>query len=118
MSESYSRHKTSTTRELPGPLTTPNDVNKALTPKRRTRPTVENHDYAAFTRRVIHAHARRIADGDVEGLPELIALEHELQHAIHTAVTGLHASGYSWTEIATRQGLSRQGAHQRWGLPW
>jgi hypothetical protein len=35
---------------------------------------VQNTDYAAFAARVIRAHGRRIADGDVEGLAELLAL--------------------------------------------
>jgi hypothetical protein len=88
----------------------PNTVNNALTPNRRTRPAVENTDYTAFARRVIRAAGRRIADGDVEGVPHLI----ELTTAIDTAVTGLRHHGYSWTEIATRLGITRQAAQQRW----
>jgi hypothetical protein len=57
---------------------------------------VENQDYAAFSRRVIRAHARRIADGDIEELTHLTGLERELHNAIHTAVEGLRAQGYSW----------------------
>ena len=92
----------------------PNTVNNALTPNRRTRPTVENTDYTAFARRVIRAAGRRIADGDVEALTELLALTNELNTAIDTAVSGLRRCGYSWTEIATRLGITRQAAHQRW----
>ena len=32
------------------------------------------HDYAAFARRIIRAHARRVADGDIEALPGLLRL--------------------------------------------
>jgi hypothetical protein len=78
---------------------------------------VENDDYAAFSRRVIAAQARRIAAGDVEGLADLTALEDEVQRAIHTAVSGLRTQGYSWAEIATRLGITRQAAQQRWGTP-
>jgi hypothetical protein len=95
-------------------MTSSPGVNRTLTPKRRTRPAVENHDYAAFTRRVIRAHARRIAEGDIEELTHLTGLEHELQRAIHTAVEGLRAQGYSWADIALRLGITRQAAHQRW----
>ncbi|MGH3774530.1 MAG: hypothetical protein ACRDRR_02145 [Pseudonocardiaceae bacterium] len=78
---------------------------------------MENNDYAAFSRRVIRAQARRIGTGDVEGLRDLLALEHELHHVIHTAVTGLRTNGYSWAEIATRIGITRQAAQQRWVSP-
>lgn len=67
----------------------------------------------AQVRRV--AHARRIAEGDVEGLAELVDLTHELYTATQTAVDGLRTFGYSWTEVATRLGTTRQAAHQRWG---
>lgn len=91
-------------------------VNPGLTAKRRSRPVVENDTYAAFSRRVIAAHARRIATGDIEALPDLTALYDDLDQAVHDAVLGLRACGYSWTEIATRLGITRQAAHQRWGL--
>jgi hypothetical protein len=91
-------------------------VKPDLTAKRRSRPVVENDTYAAFSRRVIAAHARRVATGDIEGLPDLTALYDDLDEAVHHAVIGLRACGYSWTEIATRLGITRQAAHQRWGL--
>jgi hypothetical protein len=93
---------------------TPTSVKPTLTSKRRTRPAVENQDYAAFSRRVIRAAARRIAAGDVEELTHLLGLERELQSAIQTAVNGLRAQGYSWADIALRIGITRQAAHQRW----
>jgi hypothetical protein len=92
----------------------PNGVNTPLTANRRTRPVVENTDYTAFARRVIRAAGRRIADGDVEGLADLLNLTHELNTAIDTAVTGLRLCGYSWAEIASRLDITRQAAQQRW----
>ena len=89
-------------------------VKPRLTANRR-RDVVENDAYAAFTRRVIHAYARRVATGDVEALTDLVGLSQQLDRAILQAVTGLRACGYSWTEIATRLGITRQAAHQRWG---
>jgi hypothetical protein len=89
-------------------------VQPALTPQRRSRPVVENHDYAAFARRVIRAHARRIAAGDIDELAYLFGLDRELQQAIHTAIVGLRTQGYSWADIALRIGITRQAAHQRW----
>jgi hypothetical protein len=78
---------------------------------------VENPDYAAFAGRVIRAHGRRVAGGDVEGLADLLALAAELETATRVAVDGLRRHGYSWAEIASRLGLTRQAAQQRWGRP-
>jgi hypothetical protein len=94
----------------------PNSVNKSLTPKRARR-LVENDDYAAFTRRILRAYARRVADGDVEALILMTSLADEIDTAIGQAVTGLRAVGYSWAEIGSRLGITRQAAQQRWGRP-
>jgi hypothetical protein len=102
-------------------------VKVALTPNRPTAATspavgrggrdVENPAFAAFVRRIIRAHGRRIATGDVEGLRDLLTLAADLDAATHAAVTGLRRAGYSWAEIAERTGTTRQAAHQRWGQP-
>jgi hypothetical protein len=101
----------------------PTSVKSSLTPhgsrtSRRTRhrELVENDAYAAFLRRAIRAAGRRVGDGDVEGLPDLLSLTHELDRALQAAVTGLRDQyGYSWAEIASRLGITRQAAQQRWG---
>jgi hypothetical protein len=96
----------------------PNSVNRALTPKRpkpRRRHRVENDEYAAFTRRIVSAYAKRVATGDVEALTDMVGLSTELDRAIGHAVIGLRAYGYSWAEIALRLGITRQAAQQRWG---
>ncbi|MBN9097011.1 MAG: hypothetical protein J0I49_02690 [Pseudonocardia sp.] len=89
-------------------------VNATLTAGRRSR-VVENAEFTAFGRRIIRAAGRRIAAGDVEALPALAALSADLDAAIGDAVLGLRAAGYSWAEIASRLGVSRQAVHQRWG---
>jgi hypothetical protein len=76
---------------------------------------VENSDFAAFSRRVVRAHGRRVADGDVDALTDLLGLADEIDRSIGQAVTGLRGSGYSWAEIGSRIGMSRQAAQQRWG---
>ena len=88
-------------------------VKRRLT-SHRHRAVVENDDYAAFTRRVLAAHGRRIARGDIEGLTALAALADNVDQAMTTAVQGLHRVGYSWAEIAHRLRITRQAAHQRW----
>ena len=82
---------------------------------RRRREVVENDEFAAFARRIIRAHGRRVATGDVEALRDLVALSANLDDAIGEAVIGLRAFGYSWAEIGQRLGISRQAAQQRWG---
>ena len=42
---------------------------------------------------------------------------HEIDAAIGGAVTGLRDYGYSWAEIGSRLGVTRQAAQQRWGAP-
>ena len=92
-------------------------VKAGLTPApgRTRRRYVENTDYAAFAARILRAHGRRVAEGDIEALPELVELSVQLEDAITAAVTGLRDRGYSWADIATRLGITRQAAHQRWG---
>ena len=96
------------------PAERPPDVNKPLTPKRRSR-VVENDEYAAFLRRVIRAYSRRIAAGDIEAIATMAHLADHLDTAIRQAITGLREQGYSWADIALRLGITRQGAQQRWG---
>ena len=78
---------------------------------------VENDEYAAFARRVLRAYARRVADGDVEALTLMLGLSAEIDTAITQAVSGLRGFGYSWAEIGSRLGITRQAAQQRWGAP-
>ena len=85
-----------------------------MTPNRAGR-LIENDEYAAFARRVLRAYARRVADGDVEALTLMLGLSAEIDTAISQAVTGLRGFGYSWAEIGSRLGITRQAAQQRWG---
>jgi DNA-directed RNA polymerase specialized sigma24 family protein len=94
------------------PAPTPSPARRS----RRRRDDVENPQFAAFVRRIIRAHGRRVAEGDVEGLAELLALADELDTATRTAVAGLREAGFSWGEIASRLGTSRQAVQQRWGV--
>lgn len=74
-----------------------------------------NREFAQFGRRIIRAHARRVAAGDIEALVDLIQLDQHVSEAIDAAVEGLRAFGYSWSEIAARLKISKQAAQQRWG---
>ena len=98
----------------PGCPDSPDTVKNSLTSNRPAR-LVENDEYAAFARRVLRAYARRVATGDVEALTLMLGLSAEIDDAIAQAVTGLRGSGYSWAEIGSRLGITRQAAQQRWG---
>jgi hypothetical protein len=91
-----------------------NTVNDPLTPK-RSKGVVENDAYAAFARRILRAYSRRVATGDIEALADLVQLADHIETAIQDAVIGLREFGYSWAEIGTRLGVSKQAAQQRWG---
>ena len=104
-------HATTSPAGLP---TSPDTVKDPLTPNRAGR-VIENGEYAAFARRVLRAYARRVADGDVEALTLMLGLSAEIDTAISQAVTGLRGFGYSWAEIGSRLGITRQAAQQRWG---
>ncbi len=95
------------------PRTAP-DVNGRLTVKRPKR-VVENDEYAAFVRRVLAAYSRRVAAGDIEAITEMASIARDMDTAVREAVAGLRTCGYSWAEIASRLGVTRQGAQQRWG---
>jgi hypothetical protein len=92
----------------------PDTVKNPLTPEPAIR-VRENDEYAAFARRILRAYARRIADGDVEALTVMTGLADEIDTAISQAITGLRGFGYSWAEIGSRLGVTRQAAQQRWG---
>ena len=103
-----------TTTSHPAASDSPDTVKATLTPNRPGR-AVENDEYAAFARRVLRAYARRVAGGDVEALTLMLGLSAEIDAAISQAVTGLRGFGYSWAEIGSRLGITRQAAQQRWG---
>ena len=63
------------------------------------------------------AYSRRVAVGDVEALTGLISLADDINEAIDHAVHGLREAGYSWADIGSWLGISRQAAQQRWGRP-
>jgi hypothetical protein len=92
-----------------------NHINPTKRPRPQRRDVVENDEFAAFARRIIRAHGRRVATGDVEALRDLVALSTGIDTAITTAVTGLRSHGYSWAEIGNRLGITKQAAQQRWG---
>lgn len=84
------------------------------------RPPSRRHEapqIGAMAARVIRSLARRSAEGDVEGLEELVKLQAVLDQAIAEAAQGLHDHGHSWTYIGDALGITRQAARQRFARP-
>lgn len=82
---------------------------------KRARMAVENKPFGDMVERQIAALSGRVAAGDVESLPRLVALAEVLDAATDAAVKGLRVEGYSWQDIADRLGVTKQSAHGRWG---
>ena len=81
----------------------------------RAKGRVESDEFAAFARRVVRAFGRRIGDGDLWALGDLVALRDQVDDAIRAGVdTSRQQHGFSWTEIARELGVTRQAARQRY----
>jgi hypothetical protein len=93
-----------------------NAVNGSLTAN-QPKDVVENRAFAAFAGRILIAAGRRVADGDVEALADLVNLRSDLDQAIAVAIEGLRSEkwSYSWGDIARVLGVTRQAAQQRYG---
>lgn len=83
---------------------------------RRRRPRIfrENADYGASVLRMIRAMARRAA-GDPDLLPALLSIQELVESSMVAAVDSLRREGYSWAEIGSRLGTTRQAAQMRYG---
>ena len=78
----------------------------------------ETSDFAAMMSRMIAAHGRRVAGGNLEDLAELVRLRRELDETIDFAARSLHDdAGHSWTEIGRVLGITRQSARERFTRP-
>lgn len=77
--------------------------------------STSNEEYFAFTRRVVAAMVRRVADADEPELAEMVKMRDELEAAIAQAIDGQRMMGKSWAAIATATGTTRQAAYQRYG---
>ncbi|MFJ1460993.1 hypothetical protein [Nocardia sp. N2S4-5] len=91
-----------------------NSASSANGPTTNRRSVVENLEFAALSRRIIRAYARRVGAADPAALAELVALQNSVDEAMGKVVAGLRAAGYSWTDIARELGVTRQAARQRW----
>lgn len=73
----------------------------------------EAPELAAFIRRMFRALERRASEGDLEAVEALASLGSPLREATERAGLAAWQHGYSYTEIGTALGISRQAARQR-----
>lgn len=93
-------------------------VKAAFTRNRRKRRArlVETNDYAKMLRRLLTAYARRVADGDVEDLADMLQLARHVDELTREVVARLREDQeFSWADIARATGTTRQAAFQRYG---
>jgi len=86
----------------------------ATAPARRRRRTIDTDSYLVAVARLVTNGGRRVADGNVEDLAQLLELRNRLDEAILTAVAGLRDTGVTWQEIGDTIGTTRQAAIMRW----
>lgn len=70
---------------------------------------------SAFVGRVARAMVRRAAEGDLETLSALAAMQAAIDSAIEEAALAAHDAGYSWSQVAEELSITRQAAWQRFG---
>lgn len=80
------------------------------------QPYRESPAIGAFMRRMTKALIRRAGEGDIEALSVLLDLQRETQAAIVEAGRALHATGYSYGDLARHTGVSKQAAIKRYGV--
>lgn len=68
----------------------------------------------AAAARMLRALVRRATEGDTEALEQLVKLEALTSTALTVAMVQAHDwADYSWTQVATAVGTTRQAARQR-----
>lgn len=73
----------------------------------------ESPELGRSSMRMMRALAGRAGEGDMEALEALDQLTSDLNYYTARAVDGLRAKGYSWADVASCLGVSRQAAQQR-----
>ncbi len=77
--------------------------------------SVETGEFLKMVRRMLRAAGRRVAEADKVELSDLVALQTDVEEVIQHAVDTWRKNGRSWATIGEALGLSKQGAHQRYG---
>jgi hypothetical protein len=86
-----------------------------MTTRIRTRRPVETSEFVAFARRILAAMGNRTA-GNADHLGDLAALSADVDAQLLRSVQAARQEGYSWAEIGSRLGVTRQAAQQRFSV--
>lgn len=91
-------------------------IQMATTTKTRSSKSgMENSEYAQMMRRMVRTYERRLSNADPTDLMDAIEIMREMDAMIGRAVREMKSAGFSWADIATYTGTTRQAAQQRWG---
>lgn len=77
----------------------------------------DTEEWGAFLERILRATARRVGNGDIEGLAVIARVQRLVDETMQHSVDRLRAEPweYSWADIGQRLGITRQAAQQRFG---
>lgn len=76
----------------------------------------DHSEYGKFVLRVLRAYGRRVSHNDPADLAELVEVQRAVEQTIRESVQGLRDAGFSWADIGSAVGITRQAAQQRWGV--
>ena len=79
---------------------------------KRAERITETADFGQAALRMIRAMARRVGASDIAEFGLVWEIMHEAERAVFASITELRAKGFSWAEIATETGQTRQGLTQ------
>lgn len=83
--------------------------------RRSRREKPEAPELAAASKRFARALVGRAAEGDDVAFEQLAEVRASVDVALGDAARGLLAAGYSWAEVGSRLGITKQAARQRFG---
>ena len=79
---------------------------------KRAERITETADFGQAALRMIHAMARRVGASDIAEFGLMWEIMHEAEQAVVASIDELRAKGFSWAEIATETGQTKQGLCQ------
>lgn len=77
----------------------------------------DTEEWGAFLERILRATARRVGNGDIDGLAVIARVQRLVDETMQRSVDRLRGEPweYSWADIGLHLGITRQAAQQRFG---
>lgn len=73
-------------------------------------------EFEKWSDSVDQSDLREVPIEDLRAITSLVATEREVESAIAKAVERAREDGYSWSQIGTALGVSKQAAQQKYGV--